>query len=341
MSMNMLRASPVPVLLSSRALRRRSQLKYGGAVGAAASTSFLSSLLFQSSWSSSRRHLSVTHSNFTSRSSEHQSPSVSTSKNYNWKSDGKISSGGWFLLIIPLSTLALGIWQVLRWRWKLGLIDEMRKITVADPIPLPQNLSEIDKLEYTKVQVKGEFDYSRQVLIGPRALVNVEDRTPQRQVSRGVFSSGSNTYGYHIITPFKLEGRNEIILVNRGWVDSKNMRKYDHSQGPTEIVGIVRKTEQRPPFMSRTMTGVSLLHYRDVPTIAENLGTEEVWLDLHSMVGLNPPNSRSNADSFPVPGQTRVALRNEHVSYFVTWFSLSALTGLMWHRRFIRGLNLL
>ncbi|ODM89585.1 Surfeit locus protein 1 [Orchesella cincta] len=163
------------------------------------------------------------------------------------------------MLVIPVSTLALGIWQVFRWRWKLGLIAEMRRTTLADPVPLPRK---IEKLEYRKVQVKGEFDYSNQVLIGPRALVSSEDRTSGRQMSRGVFSSGSTRNGYHIITPFKVEGNGETILVNRGWVESRNFSKYNHVQGSTEIVGIVRKTEQRSPFITKSRPGENLLHFR-------------------------------------------------------------------------------
>lgn len=79
--------------------------------------------------------------------------------------------------------------------------------------------------------------------------------------------------------------------------------------------------------------------FRDVPLMAAALNTEEVFLDLHSIDGVDFSQARSQ--NIPVPGQTRVTLRNEHVSYFVTWFSLSAITTYMWHRMFIRGLSLL
>jgi len=46
-------------------------------------------------------------------------------------------------------------------------------------------------------------------------------------------------------------------------------------------------------------------------------------------------------DGGPVGGQTLVTLRNEHASYIVTWYSLAALTALLWHRRFVRKLPLM
>lgn len=38
----------------------------------------------------------------------------------------------------------------------------------------------------------------------------------------------------------------------------------------------------------------------------------------------------------PVGGQTRISLRNEHLSYILTWFTLSGATGYMWYLKFIK-----
>lgn len=39
----------------------------------------------------------------------------------------------------------------------------------------------------------------------------------------------------------------------------------------------------------------------------------------------------------PVGGQTRVSLRNEHLSYILTWYGLCALTSFMWYTQFLKG----
>jgi cytochrome oxidase assembly protein ShyY1 len=39
--------------------------------------------------------------------------------------------------VIPVTTLFLGIWQVYRWRWKLGVINEMEKVVHSSPIDFP------------------------------------------------------------------------------------------------------------------------------------------------------------------------------------------------------------
>lgn len=38
----------------------------------------------------------------------------------------------------------------------------------------------------------------------------------------------------------------------------------------------------------------------------------------------------------PVGGQTRITLRNEHLSYLITWYSLSAATAFLWYRQVIK-----
>lgn len=69
------------------------------------------------------------------------------------------------------------------------------------------SVSNIEELEYRKVKVRGEFDYSKEVLMGPRALVNYDDRSGE--LSRGIFSSSSGNNGYLVITPFRLEGKRQ------------------------------------------------------------------------------------------------------------------------------------
>lgn len=52
-------------------------------------------------------------------------------------------------------------------------------------------------------------------------------------------------------------------------------------------------------------------------------GTEPYYLD----AVLN-----SSIPGGPIGGQTTISLRNEHLSYVVTWFSLSGLSAYVWYR---------
>lgn len=41
------------------------------------------------------------------------------------------------------------------------------------------------------------------------------------------------------------------ILVNRGWISDRIIRKYKSTEDNIEIVGVVRKEEKRQPFMPK------------------------------------------------------------------------------------------
>jgi cytochrome oxidase assembly protein ShyY1 len=59
-------------------------------------------------------------------------------------------------------------------------------------------------MEYIKVKLRGNFDYEKEVLMGPRQLFNYADSGGG---GGGSFMGPSSTpTGYHVITPFHLEG---------------------------------------------------------------------------------------------------------------------------------------
>lgn len=51
-------------------------------------------------------------------------------------------------------------------------------------------------------------------------------------------------------------------------------------------------------------------NYRDIDAMADKLNTEHVFLDA---------DRNSTIPEGPIGGQTRVTLRNEHMSYIITW----------------------
>jgi len=65
-------------------------------------------------------------------------------------------------------------------------------------------LEALEDMEYRKVKVRGTFDYSREILLGPRSLYNYSD--DQHGQGGGLFTTkGSSATGYHVVTPFHLE----------------------------------------------------------------------------------------------------------------------------------------
>ncbi|XP_076057111.1 surfeit locus protein 1 [Oratosquilla oratoria] len=240
-----------------------------------------------------------------------------------------IGGMGIFLMLVPVATFCLGTWQVQRRQWKLGLIAALEEKSKAPPVDFPVNLHELEDLVYRRVKLIGTFDHSREIYMGPRPLLVAGDVD---QSGGGLISSGQS--GYLVITPFKLANTNVTILVNRGWVPRKKKKPSSRHEGQLEgelvITAVVRDKEARAPFMPDNTKGSPIFTYRDVDTMAQILNTDPVFVDA--------------VDTFeggPIGGQTRITMRNEHMSYILTWYSLCLATSFMWYRRFIRGLPLM
>ncbi|CAH2985337.1 unnamed protein product [Chilo suppressalis] len=129
----------------------------------------------------------------------------------------------------------------------------------------------------------------------------------------------------------------KVILINRGWVPTKlkpkGKREASMIKGEVELVGVVRLSEKRAPFMPKNNPEKGAWYCRDLEQMSQYLNCAPVWLDVR---GIDDP-----PEGWPIPNQTRVTLRNEHLSYLVTWYLLSAFTAAMWHRYFIRKLALI
>ncbi|XP_018015729.1 surfeit locus protein 1 [Hyalella azteca] len=226
------------------------------------------------------------------------------------------------LLIIPGSAFCLGCWQVYRRQWKLRLINELQDKMALPPIELPNDLSMLQDLEYRKVLVKGTFDHSKEMLYGPRPAL-YDGRYKE---TGSLVSSGSS--GFCIITPLKLSETGETILVNRGWVPKKfknaKTRLQGQVEGEQEITGVVRLQENRSPFMAKSSAQNQMFLYRDVETMSAMTGSLPVFLD-----------ACTGVPGGPMAGQTRVSIRNEHLSYLLTWYSLSFITSFLWYRKYI------
>jgi surfeit locus 1 family protein len=206
--------------------------------------------------------------------------------------------------------------------WKEGLIKQMESTMNMEPQPLPDDLDHLQSMEYQTVAVRGRFIHEREMYLGPRSLIK-----PDSDDTGGGLMSTKNTSGYLVITPFKLEDREETILVNRGWVSRQHIkpesRPQGQVQGSVEIFGVVRHPEPRPQFSPDHRTDIFL--YRDVPRMCQLTGADPIFLD-----------SKTTFTGGPIGGQTRVTLRNEHLSYIVTWFSLSAFTSYFWWKQVMK-----
>jgi len=219
---------------------------------------------------------------------------------------------------------------VQRKAWKENLIAELKAKVLGEAVPIPEDLLKhglemADFHEFTPVLVKGKFDHSQEIYLGPRS----KQSSLKANAQGGGLASSSAGTGWQIVTPFLLE-TGERILVNRGWVP--NAKKYPktrpegQTEGTIEIRGIVRKADEKP-MMDVIDRGGTEWHYRDVESFAAILHTLPVFIDA---------DSKGTGAGGPIGGQTPVHLRNEHLQYIITWWGISIASFVaMWKfRRF-------
>eukprot|EP00049_Salpingoeca_infusionum_P025589 m.20436 g.20436 ORF g.20436 m.20436 type:complete len:244 (-) comp8164_c0_seq1:93-824(-) len=221
------------------------------------------------------------------------------------------------LLVLPAIAAGLGTWQVFRKQQKEELIAKMEAKLGEDPVPLPTDLSVIPNMEYTRVKLTGSFLHDQELLVGPR--------TRTREAFAGMADLPES--GFHVITPFvRSDANNEKVLIDRGYIpgDLKEVSTRLEGQTPGEVTveGYVRLGESKKTFTPENNPDKDMWHWIDVNTMAESRQTSPVLVD--AVEDATPESG------YPLGGQTRIQIRNEHMQYIITWYGLSAATLGMW-----------
>ena len=114
---------------------------------------------------------------------------------------------------------------------------------------------------------------------------------------------------------------------NRNDVESKLERQVS---GNVSVSGVLRLTEERSSLTPQNDVTKDMWYSRDVEALAEKFETLPVFIDLDL-----ESSKEAALKGGPIGGQTRIALRNDHVQYMLTWWTVSALTFILWIMKFV------
>lgn len=124
------------------------------------------------------------------------------------------------VICVPLF-IKLGCWQYGKAMLKLDIEAQYKRAGYSELTHLPTQYDDFTALQYKKVRIKGRYDIANQILLDNQ----VEGNQP----------------GYHVITPLKIEGSSDVLLVNRGWIAGKSNRNdvpvFITPHNTVEIVG--------------------------------------------------------------------------------------------------------
>lgn len=205
-----------------------------------------------------------------------------------------------FIIIATLTMGLLGTWQLQRLQWKTDLLAKIEQIQAAPTLgTLPENLSEnFSELQYRKVALTGTFKYE-----------NVLHLIGRQQ---------GNFPGYFMLTPFVLEDDGRIILVNRGF---SPVDKESKPAGIQTIEGVIRPAREKRFFAPENIAAKNVWFYENIPAMSAATG-----LNLSPIIVEQV--GQTARGEFPILGDGKINLKNDHLGYAITWF-MTAIIGLI------------
>jgi surfeit locus 1 family protein len=201
--------------------------------------------------------------------------------------------------------LSLGRWQVNRGHEKEALQALLEARMHETPVRLAGPLPSAAPLLFRRVEASGRWIAERQIFV-------------DNQVRDG-------RAGFHVITPLRIEGTKDVVLVNRGWIarDASYPRapRVAAPEGRVEVAGMA----SLPPARYLELSGETV--------------TGEVWQNLsleryRALTGL-AILPVVILDRTPAPGLAAVQAAPDagvakHREYALTWFALAATTLGLW-----------
>lgn len=204
--------------------------------------------------------------------------------------------GGFAILV------ALAVWQVQRLAWKEALLAEMAARMQAPAAELPVEPEEAQD-GFLTVALSGRFD---------GAALHV------------LTSTKAGGPGFRVVDGFEIAGGRRV-LVDRGFVPETD-KALTWPLGPMDLTGTLLWPNEVDGFTPAPNLERNIWFARDVPQMAEVLGTEPVLV-----VAASPTGTPS-----PRPIRVGVNLPNNHLQYAITWSLLAilwlAMTGYLLYR---------
>lgn len=231
-----------------------------------------------------------------------------------------VSRRWWWVTLLVLVAMAvmvrLSIWQVDRLQQRRAANALLRQQLTAEPLSLNDvdlQSSDLTTMPDRKVQATGVFDYSEQILLKVQNF--------------------NGSAGAHLVAPLRLEGRDDAVLVDRGWIpeletDLASWSQFDET-GTVTINGAIQLTET-----ARNVTppeGPQQEWFRvDVEAIEGQMP-----YDLLPVYVLQAPPEVGN-QTLPYREEPEIDLsEGPHLSYAVQWaaFSIMLAAGYVYYVR--------
>ncbi len=218
-----------------------------------------------------------------------------------------------FTMLIVAVFTGLGVWQLQRRVEKHALIAALtERLTAApQPLPSPAQWSALapDRDEFRRVRVSATYQTHADAMVYSSGSAVRDD------------ISGPGTWAF---LPARLAG-GEIVVINAGFVQNTMQDRSQQDRAvsslianePVTLTGYIRFPEAAGVLTPSENIVKRLWFTRDHFAMARALGWGEVapfYIDLEAPLP---------ASGIPKPGPLTVHLKDDHLQYAITWFTLA------------------
>ena len=204
-------------------------------------------------------------------------------------------------------TARLGVWQLSRAAEKIALqtaLDTRGHLAPMTNADLAREPSEADVQHYRPAVLRGQWVVGHTVFLENRQM--------------------NGRPGFFVVTPLRLDGRGDSVLVQRGWVprdirDRTSLPPVDEPSGAVEVHGLIAPPPSRLFEFSAAQGGA----------IRQNLDLAAFSAEIH--LPLAPVSVQQN-DSAATAGDALLRQWphpavdvHKHYGYAFQWFAMSAL----------------
>ena len=212
------------------------------------------------------------------------------------------------VLFLIIALVLLGNWQVRRLEEKRNFIQNIEN-NIKNPAKLLKNLNTPPPL-YSKIKISGKFLSNKNIFLYGRRSASLEKD------------------GYYFFSAFAAEDGN-TYMVSRGWMPQTIKNNFNSvkstSEGTELIEAITLPSEKRAAFVPKNDLKNNIWFTMDL-NMATDI-TESNVTDFYLMQ-INSTNLPQEIKPLQTTYLNKV--RNDHLEYAITWYSLAICLLFMW-----------
>jgi surfeit locus 1 family protein len=211
------------------------------------------------------------------------------------------------VILITFGLLRLGVWQLDRLEQRRTTNALIASRMDAPPIELTGQALDVQASEYRTVLVTGSYDHGNEIVLRNRSRTGVP--------------------GMHILTPLRIAGSEQSVLVDRGWVPlldaTPEARARFAAPGTVTVRGLLRQPQQQigrwgPRDQIPAGGRLDAWFRADVAGIAQQLPYPLLLFYIEQLPVEGAPD-------LPHP-QPQIELdEGPHLSYALQWFSFATI----------------